>query len=59
MEVKMLIHYEFGELTFIAVLVVLFIIISVGFSYFVPTITNITKRIVKRVRKNKIQGLYE
>ena len=49
----MQIQYEPGELTFIAVLVVLFIIIALGFAYFVPTITNITKKIVNRVREKQ------
>lgn len=47
----MQIQYESGELTFIAVLGVLFIIIALGFSYFVPTITNITKKIINRLRR--------
>ncbi len=49
----MRIQYELGELTFIAVLVVLFIIIALGFLYFVPTITNIAKKVVDRVRKKQ------
>jgi len=49
----MQIQYEYGELTFIAVFIVLFIIIALGFSYFVPTITNIAKKIVNRVKKKQ------